>query len=748
MCGSHNLVLLAVIFALPASVYCSQVAVEVNTEANPMRKIISMLQDMAKEVEREGEVEAEIYEKALCACDGGEKNLQGVIAESQAAIEEQTSKNKAQTAEKAQLTQEVEEHKTNKFQAEQDLAEATELRDKEHATFVAEEKDSKTNLAGLSKAIPAIEKGMAGAALMQVPHFDHLHRYVEVTKLLSSDERAGVLAFFSLGDGSGEQVQAPGSGEILGILKSMKDEMAKDLAELKADEQKALEGFNDLKSAKSTEIETNEKAIVTKEKRMGALAVEISESTHALEDATEELANAQKFLANMAEECANKAKEKDIRAKMRLQEITAINEAVGILNDDEALDTFKKTASSLVQQPRQTYDALLQVAQRHRTLLHAKVKQHADSQSEQEPVPVAEEMVDKLITGMVSVLHDQDVTDEHKKDWCVNETEVSHKIEAEKKSVLEQVTAEIADQEDQVATLSEEIKGLIAKINDLDKTVHELSVQRKSEHQEFVDNFATSGTAIRLIDKAIKRLEKFYSPEKYASEKKAAEDAALKKAGFSLLSQGSKAIQKKEATLLPGGFDFLQVSAQSMSRIRKEVREGVDPVALPDTPSGKVQKSESGGVMGLMNDFKTDLKTDMVESETEEKFNAKEYVRMMGDAQETRAQDTKSLNQKKAEKASLDEKLLENKELKDLTEQQLHNLELYLVQLHTECDFLTRNFDVRHDDRVEEETGLESAKTIVTEGTPPSHREIEKRYDEEHTAEDVDEHFPDTPGKL
>merc|ERR1719386_306631 len=194
----------------------------------------------------------------------------------------------------------------------------------------------------------------------------------------------------------------------------MKDEMAKDLAELKSDEQKALEGFNDLKSAKSTEIETNEKAIVTKEKRMGALAVEISESTHALEDATEELANAQKFLANMAEECANKAKEKDIRAKMRLQEITAINEAVGILNDDEALDTFKKTASSLVQQPRQTYDALLQVAQRHRTLLHAKVKQHADSQSEQEPVPVAEEMVDKLITGMVSVLHDQDVTDEHK----------------------------------------------------------------------------------------------------------------------------------------------------------------------------------------------------------------------------------------------------------------------------------------------------------------------------------------------
>merc|ERR1711904_493418 len=115
---------------------------------------------------------------------------------------------------------------------------------------------------------------------------------------------------------------------------------------------------------------------------------------------------------------------------------------------------------------------------------------------------------------MVAVLHDEDVTDEHKKDWCVNETEVSHKIESEKKSFIQEKTAEIADQQDQVATLSEEIKGLTAKLNDLDKTVHEMSETRKEEHQEFVDAYATSGTAIRLIAKAIKRLEKFYSPEK------------------------------------------------------------------------------------------------------------------------------------------------------------------------------------------------------------------------------------------
>merc|ERR1719231_198318 len=117
----------------------------------------------------------------------------------------------------------------------------------------------------------------------------------------------------------------------------------------------------------------------------------------------------------------------------------------------------------------------------------------------------------------------------------------------------------------------------------------------------------------------------------------------------------------------------------------------------------------------------------------------------MTDAKETRAQDMKSMSQKKSDKATLEIKLVENKDAKALAEEELHNLQLYIVQLHTECDFLVRNFDIRHDDRVDEETGLEEAKTIVTEEEPPSYRAVEKRYEEEHTEQDVNENFPGTP---
>merc|ERR1719399_1992821 len=118
--------------------------------------------------------------------------------------------------------------------------------------------------------------------------------------------------------------------------------------------------------------------------------------------------------------------------------------------------------------------------------------------------------------------------------------------------------------------------------------------------------------------------------------------------------------------LLPGGFDaFVQIKEHSTRALttttfRMAIRNGVDPIELPSTPK-TYEKKESGGVIGLMNDFMTDLKTDMTESETEEKFAAKEYVRIMTDAQATRQTDVKSLNEKKATKATLDTKLVENK---------------------------------------------------------------------------------------
>jgi hypothetical protein len=737
--------------ALVAMLISPSVAVseKLQLSANPMRKIVTMLQDMQKEIEREGEMEKELFEKAMCACETGQKELQKTIEDATAESDSQASTIEAQTAEKSTLTQEIEDHKTSKAQAEKDLAEATSIRDKAHKNFLKEEKDNKHSLQGLNKAIPAIEKGMGASSLMQTKVGRHLRRTLEVTRYLSPDERTGVLAFLDSSSGDedqdGDTVQAPGTGEILGILKNMKDEMSKDLGEMQEREKADFESFNELKAAKTQEIDVNAKAIISKDKRIGGLALSLSEANHALEDAKEELANAQKMLDTMKKDCAGKQKEMMTRAKSRADEMTAIGDAIKILNDDDALEVFSK-AKSFVQQPQrmlQTYDAFLQVSTKLRIKhTHASAVRH---HQKEEPEGEAQKLVSHMIEGMVSVLHDEDVGDEHKKDWCANETAVNHQLEAEKKTLMEKTEASITESEDAIATLVEEIKALTEKIQELDKMVHEATEQRKGEHQEFVDAFATSTTAIRLVTKAIKRLEKFYSPEKAAAERKAATDAALKAQGLALLSKRSDthrsdakaaAMTKMENALMPGGFDdFVQVKA----RMRVKQPE------IPATPSALFQKQESGGVIGLMNEFVTDIKLDMTEAETEEKFNAKDYVRIMTEAQETRTGDTKALNEKKKAKATADTKLLEDKELFEATKDEHHNLELYLAQLHGECDFLLRNYETRHEARIDEEVGLEEAKTIVTHEEPPNYREVEKVYEEEHSAADVDQNFPGTP---
>merc|ERR1719262_159650 len=109
-------------------------------------------------------------------------------------------------------------------------------------------------------------------------------------------------------------------------------------------------------------------------------------------------------------------------------------------------------------------------------------------------------------------------------------------------------------------------------------------------------------------------------------------------------------------------------------------RSHIPAPVIPETPT-KYEKKESGGVLGLMHTMKEELVADMRELETEEKNSAGDYVRIMGEAKETRAQLVKTINHKEEEKADLEEKLGQAKTNKKLTEKEIHNIALYMVQL-------------------------------------------------------------------
>jgi len=757
--------LVTVLVALCAGAAVSDSIFEAS-EANPIRKIVGMLQDMQKELEREAASESELFEKAMCACEQGSKDLASTVADASASIDSLTAKVKQETAEKSSLAQELKDHYSGKESAESDLSQATALREKEAKAFSQDEADKKANIKALGGAIFSLEGGASAASLMQTQGSPKLRRIVEVSKSINPDSRVKVLQF--LDAGLGDAVEGPSApvAEIVGILKSMEDSMTSDYGAMKTDEATDVTNFATLKAAKLQEISAATQAIITKEKRSGAVAVSLSQNTDALGDATEEKANAEKFLAEMNSQCAAKKKNRAMRNQMRMDEIAAISDAVKILNEDDSLETFKKAVPSFTQKVE--YDALLQIKDskkapplaRARNIVARMVKKHPSTQmnllllalngkTKEEPAEEpaegstaafageATKVVDGMIDGMVHVLHDEDVSDEHKKAWCANETTTADEIHNEKTTLTQQLTSELEELDDALSTTEDEIKALTAAIAETDKNVHEASMQRKKEHQEFVDSFTTMASAVRLVDKAMIRLRKFYSPKTHHKAVEETKADALKKAGLSLIKK-NPAIQRMVAS-----FDD-----DSLIQKATQHRSKVSPVVLPDTPT-TYEKQESGGIIEIMNKMKEDIKLDMTEGETDEKNAAGDYVRVMKDAGESRAQDTKSLNHKKEVKATLEMKISDAKELHALTEEEIKNLDLYIVQIHTECDFLARNFEIRHEGRVDEEVGLEEAKSIVTGEEPPNHKVVEASYEAEHTDADVEEHFEGghTPGE-
>merc|ERR1719394_2392231 len=142
---------------------------------------------------------------------------------------------------------------------------------------------------------------------------------------------------------SGKNGYAPASGEIVGILKTMQDEMNADLKSATDAENAAIKAFEGLVAAKTKEINALQASIETKTARVGEIAVKVAEFENDLEDTKEDPAETKKFLADLEVNCENKKKEWAEYQRMQAQETLALADTIKILNDDDALELFKKT---------------------------------------------------------------------------------------------------------------------------------------------------------------------------------------------------------------------------------------------------------------------------------------------------------------------------------------------------------------------------------------------------------------------
>merc|ERR1719161_1994212 len=399
-------------------------------------KVVTMLQMMMKKIEAEKVKEKELYDKFMCYCATADDTLGKSIADANTKIPQLESDIKQASEEKAQLESDLEAHQADRAAAEEAMAKATEMRKKEAAAFAKENAEDKANLEALKKAVAAIEKGLAGGFL-QTNAAGVLRRLAMAKMDMLELDRQELVSFLS----GSQSDTAPGTDEIVGILKQLKDEMEKDLGEALAAEEAAIKEFDALVAAKKTEIATLTKAIEEKLVRVGELGVQIATMKNDFEDTIETKAEDTKYLADLGTTCVAKTKEWEARCKSRSEELLALSDTIKILNDDDALELFKKTLPSASFLQLQVTES--EVRARALGMVKSMRKHHKGAlpldfiSLALHGKKVGFEKVIKLMDEMVVTLKKEQVNDDSKKEYCLKELDLAD----DKKKVVERSTS-------------------------------------------------------------------------------------------------------------------------------------------------------------------------------------------------------------------------------------------------------------------------------------------------------------------
>jgi septal ring factor EnvC (AmiA/AmiB activator) len=674
---------------MPLFVWCSMIAVgtglqqstAVNAVANPIRKVVTMLQNMQKQVEEEGEQEKKLYDKFMCYCQSGGTELEASISKAEDKVSTLPSEIEAAQEKLVQLKSDIKQHQTDRAAAKRSMKKATAVREKEAAAFAKMKAEADSNMVATAKAIAALEKGV-GAGFLQTRAAQDLRSFIMNKANVEDDDRQLLVAFLSgkVGDAS------PGTDQIIGMLKQMEDSMKSVLSDGVKDEEAAIKTYDEMMESKSQEVEALTESIDEKMRLIGELAIDLVEMKEDLSDTEASLLKDKDFIKNLESSCATKTKEWEERSKTRAEELTALSETIKILNDDDALDLFKKTLPSA--------GASFVQVQQSRSMLRAKalsVVRSAWRNSDKHHRPgldflvlaltgkkaLSQGMFDKVIRmcdDLVAELKQEQQDDIDKKEYC----EAQFDLADDKKKSLERAekNAEnaIAKAKEAIETLTEEIKALEKGIKDLDESVVEATEQRQEENQEFKALMAADTKAKEILKFAKKRLNKFYNPS---------------------------------LALAQGENSFADVGTHGRARAA--------PGPPPDTWDAYAKKSdESTNVVSMIDVLIADLDKEMTEAKAEEKNGQEDYETMMTESAAKRTEDSKALSSKMEAKADAEKTLSEQNEIKKDTAKELWATIKYIDSLHHECDWLLKFFDVRKTARTGEIDALVKAKEVLS----------------------------------
>jgi len=693
----------------------------INAASSPIRKVVTMLEEMRAQVAKEGDGDQQAYDTYKCWCETNEKEKKKAIEDGKQKIEQLTAFLEEAAGKEGELKQDI-ETLADEIAADKDALEtATALRAKENGEFKAAEAEMKETLTALVEAVKVLSKVQllqknkkpteATAAeaeafiqvrdtvkkysgnfrgAMQKDLFDLLgslesevqqHSTLASTAFLSkaellpwekTEEQLGMEAKPNdlVGAAAGAKSYNSRSGQILGLISEMRDEFGRDLVSAQKEELDALVAYQHLRAAKIAEIEAAQAQKEQKEKQLADLLQAVAQAKEDLASTAEAVAADEKFLAGLIEGCAKVDEEYAKRAKVRGDELVALSEALKILTEDDARALFDRTINSNFLQISAVEQANMQdkAADSAMRKIVRIAKRHHNWSLAALAVSVRLDSFTKVkeaMDRMTAELKKQQAEEYAKWESCktdIDQTDDKIKEETREKRDLAETHQRLVNAIDQ---LNIDIENLQSDVADSEVSLKQAGENRKAENQLFQSSAADQRAAIQILEKCLARLRDFYGKK-------------------SLLETAAREPGKPNAP---------------------------EPSKLKMTYS---KSAGAGGVLQVITMVIEDATRDEQELVSTEQQAQEQYAVY---AQETSASieaNRASIAQKQGEVASAEASKSETEEAQAANNEELASLAELMKSIHLDCDFLLKYFDIRQTARKEELESIAEAKAILS----------------------------------
>lgn len=677
-----------------------------STRLSPVQKVVNMLRDMQKNLQKELEEDESTYHKMSCWCNDNSYEKQEAIEAAEAKMKQLNADIEEGTAKSEQLKAEIQKLKDEIAANKEALASAQAVRDKELAEFRKSDTDCSENAQSLKAAITVLSKHHAEPAQSETAAKKEAFRtnnqggssavgsndsaFLQARAKIDFDSLSKIVSTHSDADTATKvisAIQAPSygaqSGEILGILKQMLEDMDGDCSAAAEKEAAAAKNFAEMKEAKREEIAAGEKMQTEKEDQLADTLKKLAEDKEDLDDTSAQHQTDIDFLNNLKDTCATIDEDWQKREKIRNEEIKAVSETIEILTSDAAMDTFHGTfghgQKELTEAEQAEADKNVaatdtqavsfiqtQMADRRARAL-AKVNQFKeDPQMAMLATTVqldAFTRVKKAINDMVDQLKVQQSDEVKKNDACKANIQ-QNEVDAQNSRNLHD------DQKAQIAAYEADIERLAGEIDQAKKDIDSANVEMQratnlkiQESKDFQMSFMDQQATEKILRLALARMNKFYGDQ------------------AAMLQQPPSFIQKQT------------------------------PPVMAKTYSAS---SASSPVIGMLEDLINEAKEMQAQAAADERDSTAGYERQVGEHNNSIKALQESVVSKNKEKADAEQALGQTKQDLAGTVQELEDLGKLNGELHSDCDFTLKNFDSRQDKRRGEIEALQDALAILS----------------------------------